>query len=214
MDPPGGSDSKASVYNVRDLGLIPGLGRFPGEGNGNPLQYSCLENPMDGGAWCRLLYMGLQRVGYDWATSLHLDFHDSSVAKESAHNARDLISISGLGRSTGEGIGYPLQYSGLENFKSQTQLRDSHFTSPRWEISGNFKTMALNRICEICMENKNKFHSAVGKEWERELSGSFWALARQTDSAKITPSIWIFQSENGECWKDACDIWKLWAANP
>ena len=57
-----GSDSKASVYNVRDLGSIPGLGRFPGEGNGNPLQYSCLENPMDGGAWCRLLSMGSQRV--------------------------------------------------------------------------------------------------------------------------------------------------------
>ena len=39
------------VYNARDLGSIPGLGRFPGEGNGNPLQYSCLESPMDGGAW-------------------------------------------------------------------------------------------------------------------------------------------------------------------
>ena len=46
-----GSDGKTSVYNVRDLGSIPGLGRFPGEGNGNPLQYSCLENPMDGRAW-------------------------------------------------------------------------------------------------------------------------------------------------------------------
>ena len=43
---------KASVYNVGDLGSIPGSGKFPGEGNGNPLQYSCLENPMDGGAWC------------------------------------------------------------------------------------------------------------------------------------------------------------------
>ena len=48
---PGGSDGKESACIVRDLGLIPGLGRFPGEGNGNPLQYSCLENPMDGGAW-------------------------------------------------------------------------------------------------------------------------------------------------------------------
>ena len=47
---PGGSDSKASVCSVGDLGLIPGLGRSPGEGNGNPLQYSCLENPMDRGA--------------------------------------------------------------------------------------------------------------------------------------------------------------------
>ena len=44
---PGGSEGKACVYNERHLGSIPGLGRFPGEGNGNPLQYSCLENPMD-----------------------------------------------------------------------------------------------------------------------------------------------------------------------
>ena len=42
---------KASVYNVGDLGSIPGLGRSPGEGNGNTLQYSCLENPTDRGAW-------------------------------------------------------------------------------------------------------------------------------------------------------------------
>ena len=49
-DFPGGSDGKASTCNTRDPGLIPGLGRFPGEGNGNPLQYSCLENPMDRGA--------------------------------------------------------------------------------------------------------------------------------------------------------------------
>ena len=48
---PGGSDGKVSVYNVGDPGSIPGSGRFPGEGNGNLLQYYCLENPMDGGAW-------------------------------------------------------------------------------------------------------------------------------------------------------------------
>ena len=48
---PGGSDSKASAYNVEDLSSIPGSGRSPGEGNSNPLQYSCLENSMDGGAW-------------------------------------------------------------------------------------------------------------------------------------------------------------------
>ena len=48
---PGGSNGKAFSCNVGDLGLIPGLGRSPGEGNGNPLQYPGLENPMDGGAW-------------------------------------------------------------------------------------------------------------------------------------------------------------------
>ena len=48
---PGGSDGKAPVYNVGDLGSIRGSGRSSGEGNGSPLQYSCLENPMDGRAW-------------------------------------------------------------------------------------------------------------------------------------------------------------------
>ena len=48
---PGGSEGKASACNAGDPGSIPGSERFPGEGNGNPLQYSCLENPMDGGAW-------------------------------------------------------------------------------------------------------------------------------------------------------------------
>ena len=48
---PGGSDSEESACNAGDLGLIPESGRSPGEGNGNPLQYSCLENPNDRGAW-------------------------------------------------------------------------------------------------------------------------------------------------------------------
>ena len=48
---PGGSDSKESTYNARDAGLIPVSGRSPGEGHGNTLQYSCLGNPMDRGAW-------------------------------------------------------------------------------------------------------------------------------------------------------------------
>ena len=51
MDFPGGSDGKASAYNVGDPGSIPWSGRSPGEGNGNPLQYSCLENSVDGEAW-------------------------------------------------------------------------------------------------------------------------------------------------------------------
>ena len=48
---PGGSDGKESAYNAGDPGSVPGLRRSPGEGNGNPLQHSCLENPMDRGAW-------------------------------------------------------------------------------------------------------------------------------------------------------------------
>ena len=51
MGSPGVSDGKESACNARDLGLIPGLERYPGEGNGSPLQYSCLEYPMDKGTW-------------------------------------------------------------------------------------------------------------------------------------------------------------------
>ena len=53
---PGGSEVKASACNVGDLGLIPGSGRSLGEWNGNPLQYSCLENPLDGGAWWAIVH--------------------------------------------------------------------------------------------------------------------------------------------------------------
>ena len=61
---PGGSDGEESACSMEDLGLISGLKRSPGEGHGNPLQYSCLENPMDRGAW-RAIVHGAERVGHD-----------------------------------------------------------------------------------------------------------------------------------------------------
>ena len=100
---------------------------------GNPLQYPCLENPMDGGAWCTLLSMGSQRVGHDWATSLSfplsLSMHLTScftirfsqvalVIKNLIVNAGDTGDvdwISESGRSPRGGRGNPLQYSCLEN---------------------------------------------------------------------------------------------------
>ena len=59
---PGGSDKKEFACNAGDTGLIPGLGRYPGGGNGKPLQYSCLENPMDRGAW----WATAHRVTENW----------------------------------------------------------------------------------------------------------------------------------------------------
>ena len=56
MDHKGGSDGKASACNVGDLGSIPGSGRSPGGGYDNPLQYSCLKNPMDRGAWQAIVH--------------------------------------------------------------------------------------------------------------------------------------------------------------
>ena len=74
------SDGKASTCNAGEPGLIPGLGSSPGEGNSNPIQYSCLENSKDrepGG----LQSMGLQRVGHDWATNTHNKL-DSTIFKQ------------------------------------------------------------------------------------------------------------------------------------
>ena len=65
MSFPGGSDGKESACNAGDPGSIPGLGRPLGEENGNPLQYSCLENSMDRGAWQATVHGGSQRVGHD-----------------------------------------------------------------------------------------------------------------------------------------------------
>ena len=70
---PGGSDCKESAHNTGDLGLVPGLGRSPGGGHGSPLQCSCLENPMDRGAFQATVH-GVAKIGHDWVTkhSVHV----------------------------------------------------------------------------------------------------------------------------------------------
>ena len=75
----------ASAGDERDAGLIPGSGRFSGEGNGNPLQYSCLGNPMDRGAWWATVH-GVVRVGNVLATkqqSIHLSLSLSVIKRAS-----------------------------------------------------------------------------------------------------------------------------------
>ena len=62
---PGDSDGKESAFNARDLDPIPGSGRCPEEGNGNPLQYFCLKNSMDREAWWTTVHGGSQRVRHD-----------------------------------------------------------------------------------------------------------------------------------------------------
>ena len=113
---PGGSDGKASVCNVGDRGSIPGPGRSPGEGNGSPLQYSCLGNPMDRGAWQAIIHgvAKSQTRLSDFTYGINQQVCNS-VGKDSACSAEDLGSIPGLGRCPGEGNGNPFQYHCLEN---------------------------------------------------------------------------------------------------
>ena len=70
---PIGSEVKASAWNVGDPGLVAGSGRSPGEGNGNPLQYCCLENPMEGGAWWATVH-GVSKTGLSYFTFTPLIF--------------------------------------------------------------------------------------------------------------------------------------------
>ena len=113
---PGGSDGKESACNVGDLGSIPGLGRSRGGEHGNPLQYSCLENPHG------------QRSPAGCSPWSHKELDTTKVTKQQAlvalvvknspANAGDERykgPIPGSGRSPGERNGYPLQCSGLEN---------------------------------------------------------------------------------------------------
>ena len=83
---PGGSEGKASSCSAGDLGLIPGSGRSPGVGNGNPLQYSCLENPMDGEAWWATVHVVTK--SWTWLRDFTFPFHfpkpgmEDSTSKE------------------------------------------------------------------------------------------------------------------------------------
>ena len=115
----GGSAGKEYAQNSRDLGLIPVLGRSPGEGNRYPLQYSGLENSMN----CIVHGVIKGRTplsDFHFTSSYYHCYFFCSVpggsdGKESACNAGDVGSIPGLGRSPGGGNGNPVQYSCLGN---------------------------------------------------------------------------------------------------
>ena len=105
---PGGSDGKASAYNVGYPGLIPGSGRSPGEGNGNPLQDSCLANPMDGGAWWATVHGG--REESDTTERLHFTSFSkdatnkgllSKICIQTAHTAQAQKTIQLKSRQNG-----------------------------------------------------------------------------------------------------------------
>ena len=126
----GGLEGQTSACNARDLGSIPESGRSPGEGNGTPLQYSCLENPMVGGAWEASVHgIAKSRTGLcEFTLTLTFTLTDfilhqpnsggfpgGWMGKEPTCNAGNMDFIPGSGRSLGEGHGNPLQYSFLEN---------------------------------------------------------------------------------------------------
>ena len=136
----------ANTGGTGGVGWIPGPGRSPGGGNGNSLQYSCWDNPTGRGTWWFIVHgvtksrmKQLRTHTGRFGCSSPVGFSCGSAGKESTCNVGGLGLVPGLGRFPGEGKGYPLQYSGLENSmdcivhgisKSQTRLSDFHITSP------------------------------------------------------------------------------------
>ena len=104
---PGVSDSKESAGNVEDLDSIPGLRRSPGEGNGNSLQYSCLENSMDRGAWQAAVWG--RRVGHNSAT----DAHTHELIVQSIRLAVAYLESKNANQSTGKLYILVLSFSGM-----------------------------------------------------------------------------------------------------
>ena len=100
MGLPGGSDNRESACNAGELGSIPGSGRSPGEGNGNPLQYSCLENPMDAGAWWAIVH-GVAK-SRTRLSNFTFTFHFHALEKEMATHSSVLAwRIPGMGEPGG-----------------------------------------------------------------------------------------------------------------
>ena len=148
---PDSSISKESACNAGDPDLIPGLGRSPGRGHVNPLQYSCLENPhgqrsLEGHSPWRFTR---QEHWSGLPCPLPGDLPNPGIKPEFLSLQADSLptelwgKIPGLGRCPGEGKGYPFQYSDQENSmdcivrgvtKSQTWLSNSHFTKPSYAV--------------------------------------------------------------------------------
>ena len=190
---PGGSDDKEFTCNAGELGSIPGLGRSPGEGNGNPSQYSCLENPCGQRGLAGYSPMGLQRVGHDWATTKHYLYQCKVLRIKMSHVENE------------EGNGTPLQYSCLENpmdggawwaavhgfTKSRTRLRDFTFTFHfhalekeiathssvlAWRIPGTGEPVGLPSMGSHRVEH----------DWSDLAAAAYWKSNIQTGSKVIS----------------------------
>ena len=94
---PGGSEVKASACKAGDPGSIPGSRKSPGEGNGKPPQYSCLENPMDRGTWQATVH-GITRVRHDLATKQrHQNYMSSNINNHTSVNKREFVQLISSG---------------------------------------------------------------------------------------------------------------------
>ena len=193
---PGGSDCKASACNAGDPGSIPGSGRSPGEGNGNPLQYSCLENSMDGGAWKATVHgvaknqTWLSDFTYTVLVFFFLTYFTlyNRLQFHPPHLDRWILNILSL-----------LCLSNIYFFPSETEERITHLSCC---IHQQDTQALLQRILEL-MSLLNPSPSCCQGPWLRKTiplrhwspgqrpllgrSGSAWMFTADKDSAEMCP---------------------------
>ena len=143
---PGGSEVKASAHNAGDLGSIPGLGISPGEGNGNPLQYSCLENPMDARAW--------------WTTVHRVTKSQTQLSDFTFHSTHKWALYP-----TGEGT-----LEVLRSYEIKLSFESSQSDS---QESSVWKGSAGRRLLQ---EAKQEIMLAEAVEMEKRRQSEFWSL--------------------------------------
>ena len=179
-----GSFTETSWFNNG----FPGLERFPGEGNGNPFQYSCLENPMDGGAWCRLLSMDSQRVGH------YFTFFS-------------LISFAGI--QTTNKLSFSKQSLIIQETKD-TSLGDSSIPKG-WEWNGKSFSGRKPKLANVLPTTSHwSKSSSDSRIWQMD-SSSFWNMWRSHMTKKGIfwdgKTLWLFS----QCSKDCCGAQHCWS---
>ena len=146
---------------MQETGSNPVLGRSSGEGNGNPIQYSFLQNPMHRGAWQAVVHRvsksQIQLKQLHTPTRSFMGLPSGSDGKEAACNAGDLSLIPGLIRSPGEENGYPFQHSCLQNSMDRRSWRATvHGVAKTSKEQVSFNFMATVMVCSDFGAQENK----------------------------------------------------------
>ena len=152
---PGSSVGEASAYNAEDPGSIPELGRYPGEGNGNPFQYSCLENSTDRGAWQATVHRVAK--SQTWLSKFHFHFHvlwTISLTGKGGNYKRWSWRVGGPGHGGSCTPNHNYQeatYKQIRFFNSMPIWYKTHIQQP--PIPTPLYTHTKTLICPLCLED-------------------------------------------------------------
>ena len=145
-EPTGGSDSKESACNARDLGSIPELGQIPWEGHSYPLQYSCLENSIDRGAWWASVH-GSQRIRHDWVPNTFTKYLTNSCVRHWWQWAEHRVCPSGEA-GTGRVVLVEVSVRAVRNECRREKSQDGFLEEVR------SKPEPASGVCKFCFPIK------------------------------------------------------------